>query len=100
MVECGFWLGDDNFQHPSFFTLPYPFVEGVELEIDKSFPEGSYFSSDMAEYFYEIKNGIDQSETDKAIQFMKASLQKSMEYLKWKNTDYYFKELKMDENKK
>ncbi len=47
-----------------------------------------------------LENGIDQSETDKSIQFMKASFQKSMEYLKWKNTDYYFKELKMDENNK
>lgn len=100
MIEFGFWLGDDSFENPSFFTLPYPFVEGVDLEIDQSFPEGSYFSSDMAEYFYEIKNGMSQGETDKAIQFMEASCKKSMEYLKWKNTDHYFKELKMDENKK
>lgn len=100
MVEFGFWLGDDNFDHPTFFTLPYPFVEGVELEIDESFPEGSYFSSGMAEYLYEIKGGINQAETDKAISFMEASYEKSLEYLKWQDTEHYFKDLKMDKNKK
>lgn len=53
MVEFGFWLGDDNFNYPTFFILPYPFVEGVELKVDETFPEGSYFSSKMAEYLYE-----------------------------------------------
>lgn len=61
MVEFGFWLGDDNFEHPTFFILPYPFVEGVELEIDDSFPEGSYFSPDMAEYLLEMKDGLDEA---------------------------------------
>lgn len=99
MIEFGFWLGDENFEHPTFFTLPYPFVKDVELEIDDSFPEKSYFSAKMAEYLYEIKNGIDQTEIVEVIRFMKASCKKSMEYLKWQNTDYYFRELKMEKNK-
>lgn len=100
MVEFGFWLGDDNFDHPTFFILPYPFVEGVELQVDDSFPEGSYFSSKMAEYLYEMKDGMSEKERDKAIQFMEASFKKSMDYLKWENTDYYFKELKMEKKQK
>lgn len=100
MVEFGFWLGDDNFENPTFFTLPYPFVEGVELEVDDSFPKGSYFSSDMAEYLYEIEDGIDETEASKVIQFMEASCKKSMEYLEWENTGHYFKKLKMEKNKK
>lgn len=95
MIEFGFWLGDDNFDHPTFFTLPYPFVEGVELEVDDSFPAESYFSSKMAEYLYEVKSGINETETKKAIRFMEASCKKSIQHLKWKNTDHYFTELKI-----
>lgn len=100
MIEFGFWLGDENFDYPTFFTLPYPFVDGVELEIDETFPKDSYFSPKMAEYLYEFKDGISQEAMDKAIQFMEASCVKSFEYLKWKNTDHYFEDLKMKKNKK
>ncbi len=97
MIEFGFWLGDDQFAHPTFFTLPYPFVENVELEVDDSFPDGSYFSPKMAEYLYEMKDGLKQADPEKVVQFIEASCRKSMEYLKWENTDHYFSELKMDE---
>lgn len=100
MVEFGFWLGDDNFEHPTFFILPYPFVEGVELEIDDSFPEGSYFSSEMAEYVYEIEDALDQANPNEVIRFMKSSFKKSFEYLEWENTDHLLTDLKMEENKK
>ncbi|UJF15569.1 DUF5996 family protein [Jeotgalibaca sp. MA1X17-3] len=95
MVEFGFWLGDENVENPTFFTLPYPFVEEVELKTDKSFPKGSYFSSTMAEYLYEIKEEIDQVDTDKVIQFMEASCRSSIAYLMWENTSHYFEQLKM-----
>ncbi len=102
MIEFGFWLGDENFKYPTFFILPYPFVEGIDLEVDDSFPKGSYFSPEMAEYLYEVKEDISQAENekDKLISFMEASFEKSMDYLKWKDRDYYFKELKMEKNKK
>ena len=100
MIEFGFWLGDDQFEHPTFFTLPYPFVQGVELEIDDSFPPGSYFSSKMAEYLYEIKEGIQQAKTKEVIDFMEASYKKALKYLEWKNTDSYLERLKMDKNQK
>lgn len=100
MIEFGFWLGDDNFQHPTFFTLPYPFVEGVELETDSSFPDGSYFSPKMAEYLYEIKGGLNEAKTSQVIKFIEASCKKSFEYLKWEDTNHYFEDLKMEKNKK
>lgn len=100
MIEFGFWLGDDDFEHPTFFTLPYPFVEGVELKTDDSFPPESYFSSKMAEYIYEMKDGIDKAESGEVIRFMEASCRKSFEYLKWQNTEHSFVELKMEKNKK
>lgn len=100
MIEFGFWLGDDNFEYPTFFILPYPFVDSVELEVDDTFPPGSYFSSKMAEYLYEIKDNINDVKTSQVIEFMSASNKKAMEYLQWENTNHFFKELKMEKNKK
>lgn len=73
MVEFGFWLGDDNFDYPTFFTLPYLFVEDKKLPIDESFPKGSYFSPKMAEYLLEIKEPIDEVNREEIIQFIEAS---------------------------
>ncbi|AQS53222.1 hypothetical protein BW727_100829 [Jeotgalibaca dankookensis] len=100
MIEFGFWLGDDTIENPCFFTLPYPFVDGVELEVDDTFPTGSYFNSKMAEYLYEIKSEVSQADTDETIRFLEASCKKSLEYLKWQETQHFFEELKMDKNKK
>ncbi len=100
MIEFGFWLGDDTFEHPTFFTLPYPFVEGVELETDDSFPKESYFSPEMAEYIFEMKDGIDNTDSKEVIRFMEASCVKSLDYLKWQDTHHFFTELKMETNKK
>ncbi len=100
MIEFGFWLGDDTIENPCFFTLPYPFVDGVELEVDDTFPTGSYFNSKMAEYLYEIKSEVSQADTDETIRFLEASCKKSLECLKWQETQHFFEELKMDKNKK
>lgn len=81
MIEFGFWLRDNNFERPTFFVLPYPFVEGKELEADISFPEGSYFDTDMAEYLYEIKTDMNQNETDNVKNFFEASFKNSADYL-------------------
>ncbi|SIS64298.1 DUF5996 family protein [Salimicrobium flavidum] len=100
MIEFGFWLGSDGFEDPTFFTLPYPFVEGVELEVDNNFPSESYFSGQMAEYLYEMKNDIDQIDSDEIVRFFEASCRKSFEYLKWQHTDHCFEPLKMKSNQK
>src|SRR5699024_1684899 len=99
MVEFGFWLGDNNnFDHPTFFVLPYPFVSGQELEVTEDFPTGSYFSGHMAEYLLEIESELSEVEQESIIQFFNASFVKSAEYLNWQDREYCFKELKIDRN--
>lgn len=100
MIEFGFWLGDDDFENPTFFTLPYPFVEDITLKVDDTFPRGSYFSSEMAEYLFEMKHGVDQADPIKVMHFMKSSCRKSLDYLEWQNTEHFFTELKMEDNQK
>src|SRR5699024_3271961 len=97
MVEFGFWLGDDNSEHPTFFVLPYPFVSGTKLAVTADFPEGSYFSEQMAEYLIEMKSGLENANPEKIIRFFDASFDKSAEYLEWQETDYSYRDLKMNE---
>lgn len=95
MIEFGFWLGDDNIKHPTFFTLAYPFVTDVKLEVDDSFPLRSYFSPTLGEYLYETNGNRTQVEAGEVSRFMKASCKKTFNYLEWQDTDHYFEELKM-----
>lgn len=98
MVEFGFWLGDDTFDHPTFFVLPYPFVSGEKLEVSDEFPAGSHFSEKMAEYLLEVKTTPEQSDQQEIIQFFSASYEKSHDHLNWQNVEYSYKPLKMEEN--
>lgn len=98
MVEFGFWLGSDGFEHPTFFVLPYPFVNGQKLEVSDDFPEGSYFSEQMAEYLIEMDSEVENVNPEDIIRFFDASFEKSAEYLKWQGVDYCYKELKMEKN--
>jgi len=99
MVEFGFWLGDNNnFDHPTFFVLPYPFASEQKLEVTDDFPEGSYFSEQMAEYLIEIESDLSEVKPETIIQFFESSFIKSAEYLNWQEVAYCYKELKMDKN--
>src|SRR5690625_3461284 len=98
MIEFGFWLGDDTFEHPAFFTLPYPFVEKTDLEVGGDFPEGSYFSPDMAGYIYEIKDGINEKEAENVQKFLQSSFRSAFDHLKWKGINYCTEPLKMEDN--
>ena len=98
MVEFGFWLGDDNSERPTFFVLPYPFVSGTKLAVTDDFPEGSYFSEQMAEYLIEMMDEVENINPEDIIRFFDASFDKSAKYLKWQGVDYCYKELKMEKN--
>lgn len=98
IIEFGFWLGDDTFEYPTFFTLPYPFVDDEAPATDDTFPKGSYFSADMAEYLYEMKNGMDGREAENVQQFLEASFRGAFDHLKWQGFNHYKEPLKMDDN--
>ena len=98
MVEFGFWLGDDHFDHPTFFVLPYPFVSGEELQVTDDFPGGSYFSSEMAEYVLEIKTEIDSADSEEILRFFHTALKQTAGDLDAPDVNYIYKELKMEAN--
>ncbi len=98
MVEFGFWLGDDDFDHPAFFVLPYPFVSGEELEVTTDFPTGAYFSKRMAEYIMEVKDDVEDTDIRVIVDFFEASFKKAAGYLGSPDVDYSHRALNMESN--
>lgn len=54
-VEFGFWPGDDAVDDPSFFALPYPFLE-KDLSGEAVRPAAAWYSPEKKEYFLKLKD--------------------------------------------
>ena len=94
MIEFGFWFGDDQFEGPTFFVLPYPFAD-QPFDTDHRFPKDCYFDQQLMEYLIEYQQHHD---IDTITQFFKASYLKFADFLNWDNVDYAFSPLKMRPN--
>lgn len=96
MIEFGFWFGDDRFEGPTFFVLPYPFSDR-NFECHSNFPDGSFFDDQLGEFILEMnnKNG---KEIDQINKFFFESYMTLKEYLNWENCEHYHLPLKMKNN--
>ncbi|QTQ08218.1 hypothetical protein J9174_00615 [Macrococcoides canis] len=97
MIEFGFWFGDDKFEGPTFFVLPYPFANR-NFECTHHFPEGSYYDESMAEFILPL-NDLSTDDAQILKQFFTASYESFKDYLEWENCEHYHKPLSMEENK-
>ena len=97
MIEFGFWFGDDQFEEPMFFVLPYPFADR-EFSCNEKFPAGSYYDSQMAEFLIALKNLSDNPLKDIKPLF-EASFEEFKEYMEWQGCDHYRMPLQMPPNK-
>lgn len=95
-VEFGFWFGDDNFEGPAFFVLPYPFVD-ADFTYEGSLPEGAYFSQQLTEFVYELKRG-DLDELDTIDETLKRGFEIFTKHQGWEGTSHYTIPLKMPKN--
>ncbi|WP_210139512.1 DUF5996 family protein [Staphylococcus sp. GDY8P120P] len=94
MIEFGFWFGDEQFESPTCFVLPYPFAD-QSFNADHHFPENSYFDKQLMEFIFEHAH---HHHVDTITQFFKASYLKFADFLNWTNIDYAFTPLKMKPN--
>ncbi|PBB05530.1 MULTISPECIES: DUF5996 family protein [Salimicrobium] len=97
MIEFGFWLGDDTFKGPTFFVLAYPFPTSA-FECGPSFPESSYFDTEMGEFILQLENGGGAPTAADITTFFDESYHLLKDYLEWENCDHYHIGLKMREN--
>lgn len=92
-IEYGFWPGDDTVDGPSFFALPYLFLEtdltGKPLRTGKA-----VYSTAKKEYFLSLEDALSYPDPEKAVQeFFEDSFRIVTEAQGWENLDWFTKPL-------
>lgn len=95
-IEFGFWFGDDNYQGPTFFILPHPFVDG-DFQFDLELPEQSYFDKKLGEFVFEAIDNNDVT-AKSLLEFLEKGYEVFKDYLGWKDTEYCNIPLKIEDN--
>ncbi|WP_252311486.1 DUF5996 family protein [Sinobaca sp. H24] len=91
-IEYGFWLGDDAVDVPSFFVLPYPFLNKT-LKDSSLEPEQAYYDKELSEFF--LKLDTDKPASEPIQRFFHTTFDILTEELGWEGCDYYKKPLLM-----
>lgn len=95
-IEFGFWFGDKNFDKPTFFILPYPFVD-KDFKHDGELPEGAYFDENLTEFVLSIDDK--EAETSEKIQdLFQAGYHIFGKHLGWDNLDHATIPLRIEDN--
>ena len=95
MLEFGFWPGDSNYEVPSFFILPYPFL-AEDLGKEPIQPEKAFYSAEKAEFFLSLEDLFSYKEPEKVFQdFLNSGFQIITKHEKWKNVEWFTKPLLM-----
>ncbi|WP_079475047.1 DUF5996 family protein [Marinococcus halophilus] len=90
-IELGFWPGDDNTDHPSFFVLPYPFQE-KDLNSPAIEPKEAYYDPQASEYFLPLTDSFAGSTVQ---QFFRTTFAFLHAELGWKDPEYFYRPLLM-----
>jgi hypothetical protein len=99
MIEFGFWLGDEQVDVPSYFVLPYPFIN-KDLDGTSLKPEGAYFDSALSEYFLNVETIRSAGVPQKAVQdFFHSTFDILSGELGWQGCSDYFIPLEMKPQK-
>lgn len=96
MIEFGFWFGDNKFEGPTFFVLPYPFSD-KQFECNYKFPKGSFFDAEMGEFLLELSDENIKNE-NQISEFFFESYVILKEYLGWGDCGHFHLPLKMNNN--
>lgn len=86
MIEFGFWFGGGDFEGPTYFVLPYPFVD-KNFTFDKSLPEGARFDPTLTEFVYELQRG-DVRELDTINAVFESGFDIFAQHLDWPKVDH------------
>lgn len=95
-IEFGFWFGDAQFEGPTFFVLPYPFVDS-DFTFNQPLVEDAYFDTQLTELIYELKDMTPQA-VKTLNTFFNQGFHIFKDHLSWQNCHYYEIPLKMKDN--
>lgn len=92
-IEFGFWPGDPATDEPSFFVLPYPFLE-KDLSGSKVRPDGAFYSMAKKEYFLPLRVALAQPDPQQAvIDFCRDTFDVLSREEKWPDVQWFTKPL-------
>ncbi len=95
MIEFGFWPGDDVWDDPSFFVLPYPFLTR-DLSGAPVSPERAFFSKEKGEFFFPLKDVLACDQPETALHdFLCNSFEVVTRAEAWENLDWLTRPLPM-----
>ncbi|HEC2152001.1 TPA: hypothetical protein R1908_000033 [Staphylococcus delphini] len=95
-IEFGFWFGDDRFEGPTFFVLPYPFVS-QDFTFDQPLISDAYFDRQLTELIYEMKQMTPET-LDILSTFFNQGFEIFKTHLSWENCQHFLVPLKMNTN--
>ena len=93
MIEFGFWLGDETFDSPTYFVLPYPFLFH-ELPTSSLRPNTAYYDAGRSEFFLELTDVLDARHVQ---QFFETTTDVLFEQMKWPESEHLFRPLRLNQ---
>lgn len=92
-VEFGFWPGDTNVEDPSFFVLPYPFLE-KDLTGSRVSPKEAFYSMEKKEFFLPLKDVLRYDNPQEVVlNFCRDTFDIVAREEHWPNLDWFTKPL-------
>ena len=92
--EFGFWPGDPRMGQPSFYVMPYPFIENIGEYSDMLEPDGAIFLPEKKEFFFTLENAFSYEDSSLAVrQFFRNSFDIVQKLAPWKQLDWIMKPL-------
>lgn len=93
MIEFGFWPGDPKVDEPSFFVLPYPFLE-KDLSGSHVTPAEAYYSHEKKEFFLPLKDVLRHENPSQVVtKFCHDTFDVITKAEGWENVDWFVKPL-------
>lgn len=96
--EFGFWPGDWRAPSPSFFVMPYPFIESIGEDAGLLEPDGAVFVPEKKEFFFTLEDAFSYEDSSDAVsQFMRNSFDILQKQSRWNDLDWIMKPLSREE---
>lgn len=89
LIEFGFWPGDNAEDNPSFFVLPYPFVE-EDLSGTLNATSAGFYSPEKAEYFLPLEKALERDDPEAEVRaFFEEAFHVLTHRGDWEDKDWY-----------
>ncbi|MDR1776154.1 MAG: DUF5996 family protein [Actinomycetes bacterium] len=92
-VEFGFWPGDQRYERPAFFVLPYPFVD-ADLNAERNDAVGGSWIKELSEFVYPLDELFAHDDPQAVLQaFFAETFALTQRHNDWQNLDWFLQPL-------